>query len=258
MEVDPARTRSTHLCVSLRVFASSREANVAQAPSPHRPSAVSRWQWADLGLESPSDMHSRSFVVHPTSGGVSPLVTALTSELLLQPQRRAAPSPFLETELSRHLRHATVVDGDSDLPFPHTRDATRQLCSTAVCWGPDFRESSVRTAGQRRVCGTWGSMLRLAAWPPLSGLTLAATSVLFPHRSPADHSLLAETETRVNVAAKNRACCRGLRTDKSAMKMLCPRDLPASVRQKLTNLSRERNEDFQFVLSTVIRIGFPR
>jgi len=68
-------------------------------------------------------------------------------------------------------------------------------------------------------------MLRLGAWLPLSGLKLAATNVLFPHRSLADHSWLAETETRVNVAAKNRACCPGSRISKSVMKMLCPRDL---------------------------------
>jgi hypothetical protein len=67
-------------------------------------------------------------------------------------------------------------------------------------------------------------MLRLAAWPPLSGLTLAATSVLFPHRSLADHSWCAQTETSAIVAAKNRACCPGLRTSKATMKMLCPRD----------------------------------
>jgi hypothetical protein len=204
----------------LRVFASSREAHVAQTPFPRRQSAVSRSQRADLGLESPSCveskaaigdtdvgfshaktrrktqvaavggssstststststphirvhswfktppprspfrtdlglespsyLHSRSFVFHSASGGVSPLVTALTSVLWLQPQRRAAPSPCGETELSRHPRHATAVDDDSDLPFPHTRDATTPLCSTVVCWGPDFRESSVRTAGQR-------------------------------------------------------------------------------------------------------------
>ncbi|MFN9295235.1 MAG: hypothetical protein ACK6EB_44740, partial [Planctomyces sp.] len=34
-----------------------------------------------------------------------------------------------------------------------------------------------------------------------------------------------ETKTWVIVAAKNRACCPGSRIDKSAMKMLCPRDL---------------------------------
>ena len=72
-----------------------------------------------------------SFVVHSASGGVSPLVTALTSVLWLQPQRRAAPSPSGETELSWYPRHATAVDGDSDLPLPHTRDATILLCSTA-------------------------------------------------------------------------------------------------------------------------------
>jgi hypothetical protein len=68
-------------------------------------------------------------------------------------------------------------------------------------------------------------MLRLGAWLPLSGLMLAATNVLFPHRSPADHSWCAETETWVIVAAKNRACRSGLRISKSVMKMLCPRDL---------------------------------
>jgi hypothetical protein len=68
-------------------------------------------------------------------------------------------------------------------------------------------------------------MLRLGAWLPLSGLKLAATNVLFPHRSPADHSWCAETETWVIVAAKNRACRSGLRISKSVMKMLCPRDL---------------------------------
>jgi hypothetical protein len=67
-------------------------------------------------------------------------------------------------------------------------------------------------------------MLRLAAWPPLSGLTLAATNVLFPHRSLANHSWCAQTETWVIVAAKNRACCPGLRISKATMKMLCPRD----------------------------------
>ena len=60
-----------------------------------------------------------------------PWVTALTSVLWLQPQRRAAPSPSGETELSRHPRHATAADGDSDLPLPHTRDATTLLYSTA-------------------------------------------------------------------------------------------------------------------------------
>jgi hypothetical protein len=68
-------------------------------------------------------------------------------------------------------------------------------------------------------------MLRLAVWRPLSGLMLAATNVLFPHRSLADHSWCAQTETWVTVAAKNRACCPGLRISNSIMKMLCPRDL---------------------------------
>jgi hypothetical protein len=98
-------------------FASSRE-----PISPHR---------TVLGLESPSYQHSRSIVVHSASDGGSPLVTALTSVLWLQPQRRAAPSPSGETELSRYPRHATAADGDSNLPLPHTRDATTPLCTTA-------------------------------------------------------------------------------------------------------------------------------
>ena len=69
-------------------------------------------------------------------------------------------------------------------------------------------------------------MLRLAVWRPLSGLMPVATNVLFPYRSLADHSLLAETETWVTVSAKNRTCCSGLRISNSIMKMLCPRDLP--------------------------------
>ena len=77
------------------------------------------------------------------SGGVSPLALALTSVLWLQPQRRAAPSPSGETELSRHPRHATAVDGDSDLPLPHTRDATTLLCSTA--YDDYLAESELRT-----------------------------------------------------------------------------------------------------------------
>ena len=114
-----------------------------KTPSPQRQSADSRSQRADLALESTSYLHSRSFVVHSTSGGVSPLVTALTSVLWLQPQRRVAPSPSGETELSRHPRHATAADGDSDLPLPHTRDATTLLCSTA--YDDNWAESELRT-----------------------------------------------------------------------------------------------------------------
>ena len=87
-------------------------------------------------------------------------------------------------------------------------------------------------------------MLRLTAWPPLSGLMLAATTVLFPHRSLADYFLLAETETWATVAAKNRACCPGLRIDKAAMKMLCPRDLPKEVMPLWEVQSEEKIEAF--------------
>jgi hypothetical protein len=54
-------------------------------PSPPRQFAGSQLQRADLGLESPRYLHSRSIVVHSASGGVSTLVTALTSVLWLQP-----------------------------------------------------------------------------------------------------------------------------------------------------------------------------
>ena len=43
---------------------------------------------------------------------------------------------------------------------------------------------------------------------------------------------VAETETWVTVAAKNRACCPGLRIDKAVMKMLCPRDLPTHAKTR--------------------------
>ena len=49
---------------------------------------------------------------------------------------------------------------------------------------------------------------------------------------PADYSWCAETETWVIVAAKNRACCPGLRIDKAVMKMLCPRDLPTHAKTR--------------------------
>jgi hypothetical protein len=84
-----------------------------------------------LALCSRISLSDAAFEASVASGGVSPLVTALTSVLWFQPQRRAAPSPSGETELSRHPRHATAADGDCDLPLPHTRDATTLLCSTA-------------------------------------------------------------------------------------------------------------------------------
>jgi len=55
----------------LRVFASSREANSPQTPSPQRQSAGRQLQRADLTLESPSYLHSRSFV--SIRGSTSPL-----------------------------------------------------------------------------------------------------------------------------------------------------------------------------------------
>jgi hypothetical protein len=119
----------------LRVFASSRETNSPQTPllaAAVRRQPVAEGRSRAGKPELPAFAFIRgSLVVHSASGGVSPLVTALTSVLWLQPQRRAAPSPSGETELSRPPRHATAVDGDSDLPLPHTRDATTLLCSTA-------------------------------------------------------------------------------------------------------------------------------
>jgi hypothetical protein len=152
-----------------RARARARLIFVSIRGSKHPPRSPFR---TELGLESPSYLHSRSFVVHSASGGVSPLVTAMTSVLCLQPQRRAAPSPFLETELSRHLRHTTAVDGDSDLPFPHTRDATRQLCSTVVCWGGRFQGElcsqrrpapSLRNLGQHAPPGGVAALERVDA-----------------------------------------------------------------------------------------------
>jgi hypothetical protein len=68
---DPARTPNTHLSVSLRVFASLREANEAQTPSPQRQSAGRQSQRADLALESTSYLHSCPFV--SIRGSTSPL-----------------------------------------------------------------------------------------------------------------------------------------------------------------------------------------
>ena len=52
-------------------FASSREAHVARTPFPQRQSAGSQLQRADLGLESPSYIHSCPFV--SIRGSTSPL-----------------------------------------------------------------------------------------------------------------------------------------------------------------------------------------
>ena len=80
---------------------------------------------------SPISLSDAAFGASAASCGVTPLALALTSVLWLQSRRRAAPSPSGETELSRHPRHATAADGDSDLPLPHTRHATTLLYSTA-------------------------------------------------------------------------------------------------------------------------------
>lgn len=48
---------------------------------------------------------------------------------------------------------------------------------------------------------------------------------LFPPRSLADHSSWAATEPWAIIAAATRACCPELWIRKSAMEMLCPRDL---------------------------------
>jgi hypothetical protein len=87
-------------------------------------------------------------------------------------------------------------------------------------------------------------MLRLAVWRPLSGLMPVATNVLFPYRSPAHYFLLAETETSAIVSAKNRTCCPGLRISKSAMKMLCPWDLPTEIMPLWQVQSEEKIEAF--------------
>ena len=87
---------------------------------------------------------------------------------------------------------------------------------------PEQRRQSVDHGGGQRVdtVQSVNQGFLLAAWPPLSGLMLVATNVLFPDRALVDHSWCAQTETSAIVAAKNRACCPGLRISKAAMKML--------------------------------------
>ena len=90
-------------CVSLRVFASSRE-----PISPYT---------TDLGLESPSYLHSRSFVFHSASDGVSPLVTALTSVLLSRIRtphaRKACAGPVEAAPTPRHRHPGDLEPADS-------------------------------------------------------------------------------------------------------------------------------------------------
>ena len=97
----------------------------------------------------------------------------------MQPQRRAEPSPSGETELSRHPRHATAADGDSDLPLPHTRDATTLLCSTA--YDDNWAESELRTQ-KKAAPGRWKLRQRLGTATLVTSnlLILAASNVLFP------------------------------------------------------------------------------
>ena len=67
----PIRVHSWFNVTPAFPFASSREAHVAQTPSPQRQSAGSQLQKADLGLESPSYIHSCPFV--SIRGSKSPL-----------------------------------------------------------------------------------------------------------------------------------------------------------------------------------------
>jgi hypothetical protein len=62
----------------------------------------------------------------------------------------AAGAPCLhgDSELSRHPRHAPVADRDSDLPLPHTRNATTLLPYTA--YDDNWAESELRR--QKKGC----------------------------------------------------------------------------------------------------------
>ena len=104
---DPARTPTA---TSAFPFASSREAHGLQAPSPQRQSAVSRSQRADLGLESPSYVHSCPFV--SIRGSTSPL--RFPSRLRVGPTARP---PLLAAAVRRQL----VAEGRSRAGKPELR-----------------------------------------------------------------------------------------------------------------------------------------
>jgi hypothetical protein len=109
------------------------------------------------------------------------LAFALIRGLGLQPQWRAALSSSGESELSRHPRHATAVDGDSDLSFPHTRDATTRLCSAAH---DDTRICSELRRQNEAATSLWEQRPHHGAVALLTAALLipAATSVLFLKR----------------------------------------------------------------------------
>ena len=82
----------------------------------------------------------------------SPLTLALTSVLWLQPQRRAAPSPHGESELSQHRRCASSVDGDSSQPS--TASSVRSRRDAALCLTTNQPStSSARKNSLRRARG---------------------------------------------------------------------------------------------------------
>ena len=101
----------------------------------------------DLGLESPSYLHSRSIVVHSASDGVSPLVTALTSVLLSRVRtpraKKACAGPVEAAPTPRH-RHR------GDLEPAHSGGIECAVSSgqSAGSAGSGFRRNS-RSVGRR-------------------------------------------------------------------------------------------------------------
>jgi hypothetical protein len=80
------------------------------------------------------------------------------------------------------------VDGDSDLPLPHTRDATTLLCSTA--YDDNWAESELRTQ-KKAAPSPWKLRQRLGTATLVTSnlLILAALNVLFPGRASAGRSM---------------------------------------------------------------------
>lgn len=81
-----------------------------------------------------------------------PTPSPLTSVLRRQSQRRAAPSPHGEFELSEFCRRASSVDGDSCRPRSQIPDALIQLCRLAA----DNRQHQICSASVRRLCRALG------------------------------------------------------------------------------------------------------
>ena len=107
-----------------------------------------------------------------------------TSVLWLQPQRRAAPSPYGEFELSQHRRQASAVDGDSSQP-PHFPTLPR-LTSSANDRNPT--QQPLRT--QQPQCAESTAARpkeRLPGAMTIKALILRANNAVFPDNRNHDH-----------------------------------------------------------------------